>query len=135
MKFSRQDDTIFTDTNFCRRHCTYLSEKLKCWLNKGKKYVILGGTAALTIIGAGYLFYKNDEISFSDWFKMASKEELDEIYEKEQSSFSKTGIKSSIMEQVGYELEERGSNEWFDKHPPNKDPNFRWTDAARWDKD
>ena len=25
--------------------------------------------------------------------------------------------------------------EWFEKHPPNLDPHFRWTDANRWDKD
>jgi DNA replication and repair protein RecF len=39
------------------------------------------------------------------------------------------------MIKIGEELGERGAKEWFEKHPPNTDPHFRWTDANRWDKD
>ena len=39
------------------------------------------------------------------------------------------------MERISRELGERGAKEWFEKYPPNLDPNFRWTDANRWEKD
>ena len=60
---------------------------------------------------------------------------LEDIYEKLRLEFCKTGTKTFEMEQIGQELGVRGAKEWFEKHPPNLDPNFRWTDANRWDKD
>ena len=67
--------------------------------------------------------------------KMDTVEELDEIYEKMRVEFCKTGTKPFGMEQISRELGKRGAKEWFEKHPPNLDPNFRWTDANRWNKD
>lgn len=114
-----------------------ISKKIKKWFNKNKKYVLLGGTVTLTIIGTsvGYVFYKNNRVSFPDWVRKTSKEELNEVYEKMRLEFSKTGTKPFGMEQISHELGERGAKEWFEKHPPNLNPNFRWTDANRWDKD
>lgn len=102
-------------------------EKVKCWFNKNKKYVLIGGTVVLTIVGTGvgYVLYKNSKISFPDWLKIASKEELEEVYEKMRLNFCKTGTKSFGMEQISRELGERGAKEWFEKHPPNTNPNFK----------
>ena len=114
-----------------------LSEKIKLWFKKNKKYVLIGGTVVLSIIGTGvgYVLYKNNKMSFPEWLKIASKEELEEVYEKMRLDFCKTGTKAFGMEQIGQELGERGAKEWFEKHPPNLDPNFRWTDANRWNRD
>ena len=111
-------------------------KKIKKWFNKNKKKLIICGSVVLAIIGTsvGYVIYKNNKISFSDWLKLASKEELEDIYEKLRLEFCKTGTKTFEMEQIGQELGVRGAKEWFEKHPPNLDPNFRWTDANRWDK-
>ena len=111
-------------------------KKIKKWFNKNKKKLIICGSVVLAIIGTsvGYVIYKNNKISFSDWLKLASKEELEDIYEKLRLEFCKTGTKTFEMEQIGQELGVRGAKEWFEKNPPNLDPNFRWTDANRWDK-
>lgn len=115
----------------------YFPKKIKCWLAKNKKKILIGGTVILSLIGpvVGYVIFGDKKISFSDWLKIASKEELEEAYEKLRLNFCKTGTKPFGMEQISRELGERGAKEWFEKHPPNTDPNFRWTDAARWDKD
>lgn len=112
-------------------------EKTKGWFDENKKYVLIGGTVALSIVGTGigYVVCKNSKISFSDWLKIASKEDLEEAYEKLRLTFCKTGIRTKDMEQIGQELGERGAIEWFEKHPKNTSPNFRWTDANRWDRD
>lgn len=111
--------------------------KIKGWFSKNKKRIIIGGTIVLTLVGTGIgcVLYKNRKMSFSDWLKLASKEELEEAYEKLRLTFCKTGTKPVGMEQISHELGERGAKERFAKHPPNTDPNFRWTDANRWDKD
>ena len=113
-----------------------ISEKSKGWFKKNRKYVIGGGAAILTVIGTGigYVLFKNKKISFPDWLKTASTEELREAYEELRSEFRRTGCKPFVMEQISLELEGRGAKEWFSKNPPNLDPNFRWTDANRWDK-
>ncbi len=110
-------------------------DKVKSWFNKNKKSILIGGSVVLIIIGSGvgYVLYKNNNISFSDWLKLASKEELDEAYKKLQQFFIKTGKKPFEMEQIGQELDLRGAKEWFEKHPPNLDPNYRWTDKSRWE--
>lgn len=114
-----------------------ISEKIKGWFNKNKKYVIAGGTVVLTVVGTGigYVLFKNKKVSFPEWLKMASTEELREVYEELRQEFCKTGYKPAGMEQISHELGDRGAKEWFAKHPPNLDPNFRWTDANRWDRD
>lgn len=112
-------------------------EKIKGWFAKNKKYVLVSGTVVLSVIGTGigFVLYKNNKISFSDWLKIASREELEELYEKLRLEFCKTGIRTFEMEKIGQELGERGAKEWFKNHPPNTNPNFRWTDANRWDRD
>ncbi len=114
-----------------------LFKKIKHWFHKNKKHILIGGTVVLSLIGTsvGVVLYKNKKIPFPDWLKMASKEELEEAYEKLRLIFCKSRTRPYGMDQIGHELEMRGAKEWFAKHPPNLDPNFRWTDANRWDKD
>lgn len=110
--------------------------KVYSWITKNKKYIIKGSIVIFSIVGGMvYVIYKNKKVSFSDWLKFASKEELEEIYEKMRLDSCKTGIKPLEMERIGEELGIRGAKEWFEKHPPNTDPNFKWTDINRWDKD
>lgn len=110
-------------------------DKIRAWFNKNKKSILIGSSVVLMIIGSGvgYVLYKNNNISFADWLKLASKEELEEAYKKLQQFFNKTGTKPFEMEQISQELGLRGAKEWFEKHPPNLDPNYRWSDKNRWE--
>jgi hypothetical protein len=111
--------------------------KIKLWVRKNKKIIILSSVAVLVVAGAGvfYVINKDKKISLLDWLKSATKEELEEAHEKLRIDFLKTGIKEYPMEQISQELGNRGAEEWFRHHPRNVDPNYRWTDANRWDKD
>lgn len=111
--------------------------QFKAWFGKNRRIILIGGTVCFIIFGTsvGYVLYNSRKMPLSDWLKVASKEELDKAYEELQLIFCKTGKKPYGMEQISCELGERGAKEWFEKHPPNTDPNFRWTDANRWDKD
>lgn len=111
--------------------------KIKSRIDKNRKSVLIGGSIILSVLGTsvGYVLCKSNKIPFADWLKIASKEELEEAYEKLRLTFCKTGIRTKDMEQISQELGERGAKEWFKIHPKNIDPNFRWTDANRWDRD
>ena len=63
--------------------------KIKSWFSKNKKHIIIGGTIVLALVGTGigYVLYKNRKMSFSDWLKLASKEELEEAYERLRQIF------------------------------------------------
>ena len=79
--------------------------KIKSWFSKNKKHIIIGGTIVLALVGTGigYVLYKNRKMSFSDWLKLASKEELEEAYERLRQIFCKTGTKPIGMEQISHE--------------------------------
>lgn len=113
------------------------TENAQNWLVNNKKSILIGGMAVLSLVGSvvGFAFHKNNKISFPEWLKTAPKEELEEAYEQLRQIFCKTGTRPFGMEQISHELGDRGAKEWFEKHPPNLDPNFRWTDANRWDRD
>ena len=112
-----------------------LWEKVKLCFKKNKKSVLIGGSVVIMLIGSGvgFVLYKNNHISFSEWLKIASKEDLNQAHEELLKIFNKTGNKPFEMEQISQELGVRGAKEWFEKHPPNLDPNFRWTDKNRWE--
>ena len=77
-------------------------EKVKCWFSKNKKYILIGSSIALVVVGAGvsYVLCKDKKISLTDWLKSASKEELEDAYEKLRLDFCKTGVKAYPMEQI-----------------------------------
>ncbi len=112
-------------------------DKVKKWFDKNKKIVLIGGTILLSAgSGIAYVIHNKGKISFEDWLKMAPTEELKDAYEKLRVEvFCKTGDRPFEMRRISEVLGERGAKEWFEKHPPNLDPNFRWTDANRWERD
>ena len=77
-------------------------EKVKCWFNKNKKYIQIGGTVAVIIVGAtvGYVLCNNKKVSFADWIKQAPTEDLEQAHKKLRLDFCKTGVRSYEMEQI-----------------------------------
>lgn len=75
--------------------------------------------------------------SFEKWVEEASVEELSEAYEKERKEWIKGGggDKTSKMNRLNKEISKRVAEKWENDPRRNKDPNFRWTDEARWDDD
>ena len=112
-------------------------ERVKMWIKKNKKILLISGTVLLTVgSGIAYVVYNKNKISFDEWLKTAPTEELKDAHEILRTEvFLKTGHKPFEMEKISQTLGERGAKEWFEKHPPNIDPNFRWTDKNRWEKD
>lgn len=78
---------------------------------------------------------------FEKWAEGASHEELSDAYEAERQDWIKngfnngTGEKTAKMKRLDEEISKRVAQEWENDPRRNKDPNFRWTDANRWDKD
>lgn len=112
-------------------------DKLKKWFNRNKKYVLIGGTVLLTVGSSiASVICKKGKVSFGEWLKEASTDELKDAYEKLRLGvFCKTGDRPPEMERISHELGVRGAKEWFEKHPKSYNPNYRWSDANRWDKD
>ncbi len=83
-------------------------------------------------------FLKSD---FEKWVESASYEELAAAYEEERQRWIKdgynggTGRKTPKMNRLNEELSKRAAEEWENNPNRNRDPNYRWTDANRWDKD
>lgn len=71
----------------------------------------------------------------------ASHEELSDAYEAERQQWIRdgynggTGEKTAKMKRLNDEINKRVAEEWENDPRRNRDPNFRWTDANRWDKD
>lgn len=106
------------------------SNKIKYWLDKNKKYVQIG--SAVTLALAGVVLCKDKKIPFPDEIKSWSLEKLHAEYDKWLPEFHRTNVKPLKMQQIDHEISLRNT---FTKHLANIDPNFRWTDINRWDKD
>ncbi len=114
-------------------------EKAKEWLIKAGKAV---GTTVL-LIGGAYLAIRasDNEDEFENWVNNASHDELSEAYEFERQEWIKngynngTGEKTPRMNRLNDEISKRVAEEWENNPNRNRDPNYRWTDANRWDKD
>lgn len=78
---------------------------------------------------------------FEKWVEGASHEELSDAYEEERQKWiregynGETGEKTSKMNRLNDEISKRVADEWENDSRRNKEPNFRWTDANRWNKD
>ena len=79
-------------------------------------------------------FFKS---SFEKWVKHASHEDLSAAYEKERLQWLKDGAgnKTEKMCRLNAEIRKRVEEEWENDPSRNRDSNFHWTDANRWDKD
>ena len=79
--------------------------------------------------------------AFETWLESASDDELSEGYEKRRQQWIKygfnggTGEKTPEMKRIDREMSRRSAEKWENDPRRNRDPNFRWTDANRWDKD
>ena len=69
-----------------------------------------------------------------------SDEDLEISYEKERQRWMNTGFNgdgshTKKMNRLNKEISRRSAKKWKKDPRRNTDPNFRWTDANRWDKD
>ena len=63
-----------------------------------------------------------------------SDEQLDNEYEVERKKWIKTGGDfTKKMDSINKEFNRRAAKK--NKKDPNRDPNYRWSDKNRWDKD
>lgn len=78
---------------------------------------------------------------FDKWAESASHKELSDAYEEERQQWMKegfcggTGRKTPKMNKLNDEISKRVAQERETDPYRNTDPNFRWTDANRWNKD
>ena len=78
--------------------------------------------------------------SFNSWLQSATDQELADGYEVRRVTWLKngqdgTGIKTPEMQMIEREMSRRSAEKWAKDPRRNTDPNFRWTDANRWEKD
>lgn len=78
--------------------------------------------------------------AFDKWLETASYEELADGYEERRQQWMKDGFggngeRTPEMKRIDREMSRRTAEKWEKDPRRNTDPNFRWTDANRWDKD
>lgn len=86
------------------------------------------------------LFGDKSKDSFGEWMASASDKELADAYESRRLEWLRTGQngtgeKTPEMKRLNNEISRRSAEKWAKDPHRNTDPNFRWTDANRWDKD
>lgn len=84
--------------------------------------------------------FRNAKDDLASWIQSASDQELAAAYERRRLEWLKngqngTGIKTPEMQMIDREMSRRAAEKWENDPHRNTDPNFRWTDANRWDKD
>nr|MBQ4453177.1 hypothetical protein [Clostridia bacterium] len=91
-----------------------------------------------------YLKKKQEEArkenEFEALLESGTKSQLEDAYEERRIEWLKngqngTGEKTLEMKRLDRKISEIAAKEWENDPRRNKDPNFRWTDANRWDKD
>lgn len=78
--------------------------------------------------------------AFDKWLETASYEELADNYEERRQQWMRDGFggngeRTPEMKRIDREMSRRTAEKWEKDPRRNTDPNFRWTDANRWDKD
>lgn len=98
-------------------------------------------TFVLTVIGTIVAILSNENKNgFEGWLKNASDDELSDGYEQRRQQWMKDGFggngeKTPEMKRIDREMSRRTAEKRENDPRRNTDPNFRWTDANRWDKD
>lgn len=101
----------------------------------------LKATAILVAIGTiSVILSKSNNDEFQDWLQNASDDELSDGYEQRRQQWANDGYagngeKTPEMKQIDREIRRRAAEKWENDSQRNRDPNFRWTDANRWDRD
>ena len=102
---------------------------------------VLKAAAVLATIGTiSVILSKNNNDEFQDWLQSASDDELSDGYEQRRQQWAKDGYggdgeKTPEMKRIDREMSRRAAEKWKNDPRRNRDPNFRWTDASRWEKD
>ena len=86
------------------------------------------------------LFNRKKKSNLNEWMKTAKDQELADAYEQRRLRWLEdgqcgTGERTPEMEMLNREINRRSEEKWEKDSRRNKDPNYRWTDANRWDKD
>lgn len=100
-------------------------------------------TTAVLVFGtlvAVFTSKNKDEDEFDNWLESALDDELSDGYEQRRQEWARTGYggdgeKTPEMKRIDREMSRRSAEKWENDPRRSKDPNFRWTDANRWDKD
>lgn len=96
-------------------------------------------TGIIVVFGIiGAFLSKNGKDEFYNWLKSASDDELADRYEYLRQQWAKTGYggngeKTPEMKKIDREMSDRTAEKWENDPRRNKDTNYRWTDANRWD--
>lgn len=79
----------------------------------------------------------NSSNSFESWLGTKSDDDLENEYETRRLEWLKDGAgdKTPEMTKIDSEMSRRAAERWEKDPKRNTDPNFRWTDANRWDTD
>lgn len=91
--------------------------------------------------GERWVFLRNILKSpFEKWIEKASYQELADAYEARRLEWLKTGQngngeKTYEMKLLDAEMSRRSAEECMRDPRRNTNPNYRWTDANRWEKD
>ena len=88
------------------------------------------------------LLCRNDEEQneLEDWLHTASDDDLYNGYHQRREEWIRTGCgetgeKTYEMKRIDEEMSRRSAEKWENDPHRNIDPNYRWTDEARWDRD
>ena len=100
----------------------------------------LGTTAILALSTFVTTLTRNSNDEFDNWLNSATDDELDKGYEIRRRKWAATGFggngeKTPEMKKINNEINRRSAEKWKNDPRRNTDPNFRWSDEARWDKD
>lgn len=119
--------------------------KVKNWLQNHKEPILKnakGAGGAIVILATCIVatIVTKDEREFDKWVKTASDDELSDGYEIRRQQWAKEGFggdgeKTPEMIKINNEIGRRSAEKWANDPRRNTDPNYRWTDANRWDKD
>lgn len=102
--------------------------------------LLLVGTSAVIVEICSARKNSNSSNSFESLLGTESDDDLDDEYEERRQQWIKDGYNGNgeitpEMKKIASEMSRRAAEIWEKDPRRNTDPNFRWTDANRWDKD
>lgn len=106
-------------------------------MNFKKIFISLLGLAGISFLFHAAKNYKSEDELFDDRIKNATDSELSDLYEQLRQPWIKNGggDKTPEMQKIDMEMNRRAGERQANNPYRNTDPNYRWTDANRWDRD